>query len=441
MGKKRKVFFAFAYDFDGIEKFLEAEAAKGWMLKKCSGSIYTFEKCEPKKLKFQINFFDSNIRNGNTEYLEYIEETGWKYVYTYGKMQIFCSELEEIIPIHTDQEIKYNIIKKKGFQNVFYLLIFLIFSQFNIFFVSYDLWFSKDYYSFGYQVSNPLILSAQFAMIILIIFIIFNVARFGLFYFRNQKNYKLGMNIKYPDFKSTNRINATFKITYLIMLLFYFFNFIYSVFPSFNVLFLTTLICALFAIVIKLAYKKVFKDGEAPVLIIISVICIFVTIGLFVYNLTTDFTGYRKLIGENSATFFKSEELEMTLLDLGISKPENFLYEVKDEYGSRSIFAEKTIVTDFYLTEKGEELGYNIHFFSSEFQKIIDKYNNLVLNNPNFKMKKIGKEDFSNKIFDVYSGETYNKKVYVLLGQGETIIVDGDLNMNQALQLALHFIN
>ena len=76
-----KTFTTSVTDLDSIQEFLEEMALNGWILKSVSQTTYYFEKCEPKKVRYNIGFFnvESNKKNSRYNYhgrKEYIELCG-----------------------------------------------------------------------------------------------------------------------------------------------------------------------------------------------------------------------------------------------------------------------------------------------------------------------------------------------------------------------------
>jgi hypothetical protein len=99
--------FAF-YDRDTIERKLEKMAADGWMLKKPGSFFWTYEKAEPRKLRFAVSYFpkasefDPAPSEAQLEKEELIESDGWKLLLRWDAMQIFYTDREDAVPIDTD---------------------------------------------------------------------------------------------------------------------------------------------------------------------------------------------------------------------------------------------------------------------------------------------------------------------------------------------------
>ena len=54
--KRRLMPFTF-YDRTGLEKDLEEQAEKGWLLEKCSATGWLYRRIEPAKIHFSVVYF------------------------------------------------------------------------------------------------------------------------------------------------------------------------------------------------------------------------------------------------------------------------------------------------------------------------------------------------------------------------------------------------
>ena len=109
--KRRMMTFTF-YDRSGIERDLEAQAASGWMLEKCSAAGWVYRRIEPAKIHFSVVYFpaasafDPHPSESQQRFQEFCEHTGWELIASNIQMQIFCNRRENPIPIETDPEIE-----------------------------------------------------------------------------------------------------------------------------------------------------------------------------------------------------------------------------------------------------------------------------------------------------------------------------------------------
>ncbi len=93
-------------------QYLEEMAAQGWMLKIYGESVTFFKKCEPKTLRFAVDYmakerhqFLENRKSPHVqEYLALCAESGWDFVDGDGYVYIFCTEDENAAPLQTDAQ-------------------------------------------------------------------------------------------------------------------------------------------------------------------------------------------------------------------------------------------------------------------------------------------------------------------------------------------------
>lgn len=120
------------YDRTGIEKMLEKQAAKGWMLESIGQLSWNYRRTEPKQVHFAVTYypnasmFDPYPTVGEELYQEFVSHSGWRFVASNAQLQIFCSEAENPVPIETDPMVELqNIHKavKKSFLPGYYLMI------------------------------------------------------------------------------------------------------------------------------------------------------------------------------------------------------------------------------------------------------------------------------------------------------------------------------
>lgn len=96
------------FDKETIEKKLEDMASKGWMISKANNLFWTYTKVPPQKLHFAVTYFpgaselDPRPSEKQLEKEDLCAEDGWKLVLRWDAMQIFCTDLEDAVPIETD---------------------------------------------------------------------------------------------------------------------------------------------------------------------------------------------------------------------------------------------------------------------------------------------------------------------------------------------------
>jgi len=106
------------YDGTGVAQHLEKMAAKGWMLESIGRSFWRYERIEPKNLRFSTTFlekassFDPEYSEERETFHAFCERTGWRYVAGWERMQIFCNEQDDPIPLDTDPTTQLRVIHR-----------------------------------------------------------------------------------------------------------------------------------------------------------------------------------------------------------------------------------------------------------------------------------------------------------------------------------------
>lgn len=146
---KRKLMPFTFYDRSGIERLLEEEAAKGWMLEKTSAAGWIYRRIEPARIHFAVVYFpgatafDPAPSDAQLRFQDFCEHTGWELISSNIQLQIYCNRNEDPIPIETDPVIELENIHasvKKTFLPTYVLDLFLGFMQLGLTFQR----FSRD---------------------------------------------------------------------------------------------------------------------------------------------------------------------------------------------------------------------------------------------------------------------------------------------------------
>ena len=131
--KRRLELFSF-YDHTGIEKHLGKMAASGWMLDKLGAYLWHYRRVEPKPMKFCVTYyprasqFDPEPSEGELDFREFCERTGWKLAGSSAQLQIFRNEDPDAVPIETDPVLEIDTLHravKKTFLPVYFILLAL----------------------------------------------------------------------------------------------------------------------------------------------------------------------------------------------------------------------------------------------------------------------------------------------------------------------------
>ncbi len=119
------------YDQEAIQTTLENMAEKGWMLQKAGKSIWTYNRIEPKKLRFSVTWFpnasdfDSKPTDAELTKIDYCRQDGWVWVANSGTMQIFCNENMDAVPIETEPVTQVENIQQSMKKDVLFPQAFI----------------------------------------------------------------------------------------------------------------------------------------------------------------------------------------------------------------------------------------------------------------------------------------------------------------------------
>ena len=96
------------YDRERMQKFLERQALKGWILDDFAGNFWYFRKELPKKRHYSIIYMPKNIMTEDVfnqrvgEFQDYCSHAGWKCETANDYIRIYYNDLEDPTPIETD---------------------------------------------------------------------------------------------------------------------------------------------------------------------------------------------------------------------------------------------------------------------------------------------------------------------------------------------------
>ena len=442
---KRKMFFASSYEIRAIENFLEEEAEKGWMFERCSGMFYVFEECEPVKLKFQVDYFDkatifdTNPESNTLDYIEYCSESGWQHVFSSGKMQIFYSVQDNPVPIQTDEKMKLKLVCKATILAnwVNWILLPLIWGLFNVREMVDEL-LNPNYY-FAYSRSLTELSEVGFVVFWLAFTLlsIVNMARFGIFYFRNKRRLKNGLGIQYYSSKNIKKYGVFHQI-YLISLL----VLLAALFTKDHVslyLMIEFIVTILMIFLIsKMTYSK-WANRKANIVIML-VFPIVVANALIFAFMGSISRGDAKLISGDAIYVYSTDDIDLTLEDLGVDKPDEFLYEETVHDKAKSFLGMREVYSDYYNTEDNS-YGYSIEIFSSKYKSIMDTYNQLVLEDEYYTYTGLTATKNTWCSDQVLYGTGEDVSMYVVVQDGITFVIEGHLNQEQAAEVSSYYMN
>lgn len=105
----------FIWKFDEEQKWLNKMSQDGWLLNRVSFCTYEFEQGEKDKYQYAIELLDGMVcSKKNREYLEFVEETGIKYIGRTGNWAYFRKEKdrEYEFNMYSDKESKLKYLKR-----------------------------------------------------------------------------------------------------------------------------------------------------------------------------------------------------------------------------------------------------------------------------------------------------------------------------------------
>lgn len=118
MRKTKRLFPQFTfYDRTGIQKLLEREAEKGWLLEHIGYFGWKMKRIEPKKIHYAVTYFPgtSNFEPHPPEdqlrLQEFCAHAGWVLAGSTAQLQVFYNEAENPVPIETDAAIELQNIE------------------------------------------------------------------------------------------------------------------------------------------------------------------------------------------------------------------------------------------------------------------------------------------------------------------------------------------
>ena len=143
---KRELNLYQLYDYQGVERHLEAMAAKGWRLESIGNTFWKYRRAEPAQVTYAVTYVsDASLFNPRpTDNQERLDElcaaAGWEKVCDWAQMQIFVSERSDPVPLETEEAVRIEVIhrsmKKNFLPSNYFLLalpllwLFMAFSDF-----------------------------------------------------------------------------------------------------------------------------------------------------------------------------------------------------------------------------------------------------------------------------------------------------------------------
>lgn len=376
-------FWGSQYDVEAMREHFEQMAAKGLMLKEIKGIMYCYEHCEPKKVRFCVDCFekatsfDTKAEPETLEYIEYCEKAGWHYVCTNGRLQYFCSEDTEAVPIRTDgrsafKSLVRNTLRANAVAWFVLPLIYLFTAA---------MWFFRgNYYSFVDRATNGIWHSVFFMYFVYIAIALTGIIRFLIFYFRNKKRVSYGKNQWYYSAKATKcygRIVAAASVTGILIMtagIVYSASSLRMVYISVGFFVMVSLI--IFIVIKATASPKATRAKNIALTVVLSVASLYLI--LILITLVNVVSGrFGGTVTKNGVTYnFSEDKLPVTMEELGVAAKEGeYLYEETYNDVSRGLFASLHEYGDSYMKEDGNALfEYSIDVFRTKNGRLKSRY-------------------------------------------------------------------
>ena len=222
--RKRKLMPFTFYDRTGIERRLEEQAEKGWLLEKCSAAGWIYRRIEPAKIHFSVVYFPAadafapHPSEKQKRFQEFCEHTGWELIASNVQMQIFCNRRENPIPIETDPVIEveniHKSVKKTMFPAYFSNLVLAIM----------QIGLAGQRFSFD-PLSELLSLPAMLATLFWCLNVIFWTVLLGMYFHWHHKAKSAALDGHFFETKSTDGFQMLMLTTTSLALVFMYLSF------------------------------------------------------------------------------------------------------------------------------------------------------------------------------------------------------------------------
>lgn len=130
----KKIRFFTVIDWRDEQEYLTQQHREGWKFVKQTGNVYTFERCEPEEVVYQIDFKGDD--NNREEYLQMFKDCGWEYLqdqYGYSYFRKPAKDMKENEKgIFCDDESRLEMLKnvfRKKVVPLFVVFVMIIIPQ------------------------------------------------------------------------------------------------------------------------------------------------------------------------------------------------------------------------------------------------------------------------------------------------------------------------
>jgi hypothetical protein len=447
-GKLKKFFSFKPYECAAVEEFLTEMALEGWMIESFKGAFFTFHKIEPKKLTFAVDIFDkasefdTKLADTTLEYIDYCKEAGWQFICSRGKIQIFFTENEKEIPIHTDPALKLKSINKG-------MLLSYLLSSFLIILSGILCLFSNIQWGFSRLVSNYSSLVVFLFWIFIIMFNLNNIVDYGFWLLRATKKIKAGEDFNYNS-KKKKRRKEIFQIAWIIfqtvILLAVFIYDIHLDYSTKKLGFLlgslTLILITTVAIYLYFKNKNHSRSSNIAFTIGMSALIFYLIIGWAILSVISGIYNHPNsetitVAGEGDVIFstftLNHDLIPITIEDLGI-KSEGYRDSCANISGT--FLAQNYDYTDnYFLHDYDTHKGINYSVFTSPYHWIIDKCLQTKLTNHfKYSYEKVVADKWGANSVYIYKFDNKNSIIVVynnkiLEFESDIVLKENDINL------------
>ena len=136
--KDRRIAFELLelYDWHGVERRLERQAAKGWRLEKIVSPFWYYRRAKPAQVRYAVTYLP-NVGEATprpdpeAQALDAVcTAAGWEKICDWNGMQIFSNEQPNPLPLETDERLRLQAIHqtlKRQWMGLMVLLAVLLF--------------------------------------------------------------------------------------------------------------------------------------------------------------------------------------------------------------------------------------------------------------------------------------------------------------------------
>ncbi len=390
----RKVFLATPMEVLALQNFFEEMSEKGYLLTGNYGAFYEFIESEPKKRRFQVDFFkkasmfDSRPEADTQEYIEYCKSAGWTHILGVGKMQCFYTEDMEAPGIETDDTFKLESITKAELANRIPTLILSLFYTYLGMGTLKDI--MNHYSMWARFISSPLSIGLFLFLGFFIVGGLFGFVRFMAFYIKSKKRLSRGEPLELYTLEQVKRHKNLRGLGFGILGLPLLFTTLQS--GSTFLMIIAPIVMIIFINIILSRFMKTrHSNRRTNIIMILALTYVVLIINFGRIVISSNFNGDHSIVASDGTIIhYSSEPVPVTLKQMGYEvRGEGVVYEETYAEESKSFMAKnRNYYAGIYnendygrIMEIGREYPfYDISVFESEVSWVTNRYQTLLMN-------------------------------------------------------------